>query len=102
MSQSNETLKIEFTGKTVREYFNLEGWSSCSICGRTQGEESVIIINDVATSGRVKIVEIVFEKDGFEYRFPICTEHLEMLQGIVSITAQILQADTGDVSATKY
>jgi hypothetical protein len=101
MLHANESLKVEFTGKNAGDFFQPEDQQSCSICGRTHGEESVIYLNDVATLGCVKIVEIAFEIGGFEYHFPICTEHLKMFQGIVSSVVHNSQSDTSGVSVAK-
>ncbi len=101
MVHTNESLKVEFTGKNVGEFFQSEGQPPCSICGRTHGEDSVIYLNGEAKIGFVKIVEIAFEIEGFEYHFPICTEHLKMFQGIVSAVVHNSQADTSGVSVIK-
>jgi hypothetical protein len=102
MVHANESLKIEFTGKNVGEFIQSEDKTSCSICGRAHGEDSVIYLNDEAKIGFVKIVEISFEIGGVEYHFPICTEHLKMFQGIVSAVVHNSQAETCGVSVTKY
>jgi hypothetical protein len=93
---------IRFTGKSFLEYFESPDLNHCTLCGREDGSESVVLFKGIKVLVRVEIVEIVFDIRGFEYHFPICTEHLEMLQGIVSVAVKYLREGTGGVSITKY
>lgn len=101
MKQNHQETTLEFTGKTFLEYLATPDSECCSICSRVDGEESVVLVNGVETLGHVKIVHIITEGEGFEYRFPICTEHLEMFKGLTSMGTQYFGNTIDDLAIVK-
>ncbi len=89
MEKQQAPLKIEFTGKNSEEFLESIDSRKCFITGHDEGAESVILVNGEAVLGTVKIVDVVVENDGFEYSFPISSEAMELLKGLVKVVNSV-------------